>query len=65
MLDKQLKYMCIGKQRVKIKDELLQMAMSVVYRSSPSLDPETAFTELESYLSIRNIAMWHDHSTIL
>ena len=39
--------------------------LSLGYRSSPSLDPEAAFTELESYLSIRNIAMWHDHSTIL
>ena len=40
LLDKQLKYMRIGNQRVKTKDELLKMAMSAGYRSSPSLDPE-------------------------
>ena len=65
LLDKQLKYMRIGNLRTKTKEELLEMAMSVGYQCSPSLDVEEAYAELESYQRIRNLAMWHDHSTIL
>lgn len=65
MLDKQLKYMRIGNQRVKTIEELLEMAATAGYQYSSSLDPEAAYAELESYQTIRNLAIWHDHSTIL
>ena len=44
------------------------MAISVGYQSSTcssSLDPDAAYAKLEPYQCIRNLAMWHDHSTIL
>ena len=65
LLDKHLKYMRIGNQRVKTTEELLAMATRAGYQYSSTLDTEAAFTELESYQSMRNLAIWHDHSTIL
>ena len=68
LLNKQLKYMRIGNPRIKTKVEILQMAISAGYQCSTSLsslDPEAAYAKLEPYQCIRNLAMWHDHSTIL
>ena len=46
-------------------EELLQLALSVGYRLSPSVGVENAIAELETYKATRNLAIWHDHSTIL
>ena len=46
-------------------EELLQLALSVGYQLSTSIDAENAIAELKAYQTKRNPAIWHDHSTIL
>ncbi len=64
LLDKPLRYMRISNEMVKTTAELLDMVTTAGYNCSSS-DPEAAYAELESYQRIRNLAIWHDHSTIL
>ena len=52
LLNKQLKYMCIGNPRIKTSVEILQMAVSAGYQCSTSLsslNPEAAYTKIEPY----------------
>ena len=46
-------------------EELVELALSVGYRFSPSVGVENAIAELETYKATRNLAIWHDHLTIL
>ena len=64
LLVKQEKYMRICNASIS-DEELLQLALSVGYRLSPSVGVENAIAELETYKATRNLAIWHDHSTIL
>lgn len=64
LLIKQEKYMRICNASIT-DEELLQLALSVGYRLSPSMGVENAIAELETYKATRNLAIWHDHSTIL
>ena len=57
LLDKHLRYMRISNQRVKTTEELLEMATAAGYHYSSSSDPEAAYAELESYQTIRHLAI--------
>lgn len=46
-------------------EELLQLAKSVGYRFSTIIGIENAIAELETHKAIRDLAIWHDHSTSL
>ena len=46
-------------------EELLQLALLVGYQLSTSIDGENAIAEHKAYQTKRNLAIWHNHSTIL